>query len=83
LNAAVGVRPGVVKDDLSLGERTFQFGGCGRVIARDLNAANNVARIVFDPLSTVSSIGIQAWGEASAGAGMCLSETGLYEAGIE
>jgi putative transposase len=70
-------RCGVTKDDLSLGERRFQCGGCGRVIDRDLNAANNVARIVFDPLSTVSSIGIQACGEASAGSGMCLSETGL------
>ena len=76
-------RCGAIKDDLPLGERTYQCGTCGRVVDRDLNAADNVARIVFDPLSTVSSIGIQACGEASAGSGMCLSETGLYETGIE
>jgi putative transposase len=76
-------RCGVIKAELSLGERTFQCGACGRVIDRDLNAANNVARIVLDPLSTVSSTGFQAWGEASAGSRVCLSETGLCEPGIE
>ena len=72
-----------LKEDLSLGERLFRCEACGLLIDRDLNAANNVARIVFDPFTTVSSTGIQACGEASAGSGMCLSETGLYEAGIE
>jgi putative transposase len=73
----------VIKEDLSLGERTFRCGACGLEIDRDLNAANNVARIVFDLFSTVSSTGIEACGEASAGSRICVSETGLYEAGIE
>jgi transposase len=51
------------------------------VVDRDLNAARNIALIVFDFLITVSSTGFQARGEASAGSGMCVSETGLYEAG--
>lgn len=76
-------RCGVIKEELQLGERMFGCEACGSVIDRDLNAANNVARIVFDPLSTVSSTGIQACGEASAGSGIRLSETGLCEAGIE
>jgi hypothetical protein len=46
---------------------------------RDLNAANNVARNVFDPLSTVSSTGIEACREVSAGSGMCLSETAFMK----
>jgi putative transposase len=76
-------RCGVIKEDLSLGERMYRCEACGSAIDRDLNAANNIARIVFDPLSTVSSTGIQACGEASAGSGVHLSETGLCEAGIE
>ena len=76
-------RCGVIKDDLSLGERMFRCRACGLEVDRDLNAARNVARIVLDPLSTVSSTGFQACGEASSGSGMRLSETGLCEAGIE
>lgn len=48
-------RCGLIKEALSLGERTFLCDACGSMMDRDLNAANNVARIVFDPLSTVSS----------------------------
>ena len=76
-------RCGVIKEELQLGERMFGCEACGSEIDRDLNAANNVARIVFDPLSTVSSTGFQAWGEESAGSCISVSETGLYEAGIE
>jgi transposase len=76
-------RCGVIKEELQLGERMFGCEACGSAIDRDLNAANNIARIVFDPLSTVSSAGFQACGEASAGSGIRLSETGLCEAGIE
>jgi putative transposase len=76
-------RCNVVQEDLSLGERTFRCEACGLVIDRDINAAHNIARVILDPLSTVSSTGFQACGEASAGSGLCLSETGLYEAGIE
>jgi putative transposase len=74
-------RCNVMKEDLPLGERMFRCEACGLVLDRDLNAARNIARIVFDFLFTVSSTGIQARGEASAGSGMCVSETGLYEAG--
>jgi putative transposase len=76
-------RCNVIQEDLSLGERTLRCEACGLVIDRDLNAAHNIARVILDPLSTVSSIGIQACGEESSGSGLCLSETGLYEAGIE
>jgi putative transposase len=48
-------RCGVIKEELQLGERMFGCEACGSAIDRDLNAANNIARIVFDPLSTVSS----------------------------
>ena len=73
----------VIKEDLLLGERMFRCGACGLAIDRDLNAAHNIARVILDPLSTVSSIGFQACGEASAGSVMRQSETGLREAGIE
>jgi putative transposase len=76
-------RCNAIQEDLSLGNRTLRCEACGLVIDRDLNAAHNIARVILDPLSTVSSTGIQACGEASAGLGLCLSETGLYEAGIE
>lgn len=60
-------RCSVIKEELSLGERMFRCEACGFEIDRDLNAANNMARIVFDPFTTVSSTGIQACGEESAG----------------
>jgi putative transposase len=74
-------RCSVIKENLPLGERMFRCDACGLVVDRDLNAARNIALIVFDFLITVSSTGFQARGEASAGSGMCVSETGLYEAG--
>ena len=76
-------RCNAIKESLSLGERMFRCEACGSEIDRDINAANNLARSVFDPLSTVSSTGFEACGEASAGSGLCLSETGLNETGIE
>lgn len=38
-------RCGVIKDHLSLGERTFRCGHCGLVIDRDVNAALNIKRL--------------------------------------
>ena len=49
-----------VKNDMPLDERRFRGDTCGLVIDRDLNAALNL-------LSTVSSTGLQACGEASSG----------------
>ena len=73
----------VVKDSMPLVERLFRCDACGFVIDRDVNAARNNAWYAFDPLSTMSSIGFQAWGEESAGSCISVSETGLCEAGIE
>jgi putative transposase len=73
----------VVKDSMPLGERMFRCDACGFVIDRDVNAARNNAWVSFDPLSTVSSTGLEAWGEESAGSCISMSETDLYEAGIE
>jgi putative transposase len=65
-----------VKDDLTLDKRIFKCNHCGLEIDRDLNAAINI-------LNTVSSTVFQACGEEGAGFNICLSETGLYEAGIK
>ena len=73
----------VIKDSLPLSERIFRCETCGFLIDRDINAARNNAWYAFDPLSTVSSIGFQAWGEESAGSCVSVSETGLDEPGIE
>jgi putative transposase len=73
----------VIKDHLLLGERMFRCDACAFVIDRDVNAARNNAWVAFDPLSTVSSTEFEAWGEESAGSCISVSETGLYEAGIE
>lgn len=67
---------GRVQENLTLGQRTFVCQGCGFQCDRDLNAARNLLR-------TVSSTGIQACGEESSGSRICVSETSLYEAGIE
>lgn len=48
-------RCSVIKENMPLGERMFRCEACGLVIDRDLNAAKNIARIVFDILITVSS----------------------------
>jgi transposase len=61
----------------------FRCETCGSELDRDVNAANNLARIVFDPLSTVSSTGFQAREETSSGSHERESETGLCEAGTE
>jgi transposase len=65
---------GLVKDNLSLGERAFVCEGCGFQSDRDLNAAMNLFR-------TVSSTGTQACGEGGSGSSRRWSETVLCEAG--
>jgi putative transposase len=74
-------RCNAIKENLSLGERIFRCEACGSEIDRDVNAANNLARSVFDPLSTVSSTGFQACGEESSGLHFDVGETHLDEAG--
>ena len=71
----------VIKDELPLGERILRCETCGHEMDRDLNAAINIARVVLDPFSTVSSIGFEACEEEGPGSHFFVSETGLDEAG--
>ena len=65
---------GRVKENLTLGERSFACEGCGFQGDRDLNAAMNL-------LGTVSSTGTQACGEGGSGPSTRWCETTLREAG--
>ena len=66
---------GEINHDLTLKDRLFHCGSCDLSMDRDENAARNL-------LNTVSSTEFQACGEEGAGSSICLSETGLCEAGI-
>jgi putative transposase len=71
----------VIKDEMPLSERVFRCEACDYESDRDHNAAVNIARVVLDPLSTVSSTGFQACEEEGSGSHFLVSETGLGEAG--
>jgi putative transposase len=51
---------GVIKETLALAERTFRCDGCGFEIARDVNAARNLARLAAS--SAVSACGVERAG---------------------
>jgi len=53
---------GNIKQNLTLADRIYECDVCGLIIDRDLNAANNLK-------NTVSSTGINAYGEVSSGIG--------------
>lgn len=65
-----------VNSEITLSDRVFRCQHCDFECGRDENAARNL-------FSTVSSTGIYARGEVSAGSGLCLSETNLGEARIK
>lgn len=67
---------GYVKDDLSLGERTFICDGCGNVLDRDLNAARNIVNVAVSSIDTRNACGVGSSGILETGC-----ETSHVEAG--
>ena len=69
---------GARKTDLKLSDREYICKECGNMMDRDLNAAKNLEKIY-----TVSSTGINAFGEISSGLVGIPCETSLVELGIK
>jgi putative transposase len=71
---------GVVKDKLSLSERTYKCKDCGLVLDRDLNAAINIKRYAeLEYVASGCGETLNERGDGSAGQLLVTGETTVYE----